>query len=359
MGEAVLRGLDLPRIQLNADGSHINVVNGMLDWRTLELRPHKSEFMSTIQLPFEYDKSARCPRFDKWVAEVIPEDCHQLFWEFLGYMMMSGNPLQIAILLYGGGGNGKGTVIRLLTHMLGAKNISNVDLQGLSKNHFAMAEMFGKIANMAGDIDAKYLDETAQFKQITGEDTVRAEKKFKDAFSYKPWAVPVFSANKLWRSSDDTEGYLRRWVIIPFPHELDRTKKFDESLLQAEASGIFNKAVTNLSILMERGAFAPNGAALDVMDEFRTQNDPVRMWLKDTSSVYTIFPSDRMSRDAAYEAYRWWCMSNGYKPKGSRELYSSLRREGFEEQSSNGTRYFVGLTSASAVILMGGTTVKI
>jgi len=153
----------------------------------------------------------------------------------------------------------------------------------------------------------------------------------------KPWAVPVFSANKLWRSSDDTKGYLRRWVIIPFPHELDRTKKFDESLLQAEASGIFNKAVANLSILMERGAFAPNGAALDVMDEFRTQNDPVRMWLKDTSSVYTIFPSDRMSRDAAYEAYRWWCISNGYKPKGSRDIYSRLRREGFEEQSSNGT----------------------
>ena len=358
MGEAVLRGLDLPRIQLNADGSHINVVNGMLDWRTLELRPHKSEFMSTIQLPFEYDRSARCPRFEEWVTEVVPEDCHQLFWEFLGYMMMSGNPLQIAILLYGGGGNGKGTVIRLLTHMLGEKNISNVDLQGLSKNHFALADMFGKTANMAGDIDAKYLDETAQFKQITGEDTVRAEKKFKDAFSYKPWAVPVFSANKLWRSSDDTEGYLRRWVIIPLPNKVDRTKKFDESLLQAEAAGIFNKAIANLSVLMERGAFAPNGAALDVMDDFRTQNDPVRMWLKDTSSVYTIFPEGRMSREEAYRAYSWWCMANGYKPKGSRELYNILRREGFKEQSSNGTRYFVGLRSAAQIIQWGDGHMK-
>lgn len=353
MDKAVMKGIDLPRIRLEADSDHLNVLNGMLRWETNELKPHQASYLSTNQLPIEFDPNARCPRVDAWVAEVLPEDCHQLFWEFLGYMLMSGNPFQVAILFYGDGGNGKGTAIRLLTGMLGEANVSNVDLQGFAKNQFAMADMFGKVANIAGDIDGKYLDETAQFKQITGEDTVRAEKKFKNAFSYKPWAVPVFSANKLWRSADDTEGYLRRWVIIPFPKKLDRSKGFDEETLHVEAPGVLNKALANLRVLMKRGRFDPAGSALEVMDEFRTQNDPVRLWLKDTSSVYVGYENTRISRNDAYSRYHWWCIENGYRVKSSGELYSSLRRAGFGEQQSNGTRYFTGLCSSATAMLIG------
>lgn len=358
MEKAVLKGLYLPRIQLEPDPTFINLRNGMLNWQTLELNPHQPEYLSTTQLPLDYDLAAQCPNFDAWVTETIPADCHQLFWEFLGYMMMSGNPLQVAILLYGGGGNGKGTVLRVLAQMLGKNNISNVDLKSISENKFAMADMFGKIANIAGDIDAKYLNDTAQFKQITGEDTVRAEKKFKDSFAYNPWAVPVFSANKLWRSADDTEGYLRRWIIIPFPNELDRSRNFDETVLWAEASGVFNKAIANLQVLMTRGKFSPNGSALEVMDEFRTQNDPVRMWLKDESSIYVGLPHSRMLRESVNENYRWWCISNGYKPKAKDQLFKSLRNEKFQEQSSNGKRYFLGLCPASEVIVTEDTVVS-
>lgn len=358
MEKAVMKGIDLPKIRLEADNEHLNVLNGMLHWKTNELKPHEASFLSTNQLPIEFHPDAQCPKVDAWVAEVLPEDCHQLFWEFLGYMLMSGNPFQVAILFYGDGGNGKGTAIRLLNGMLGEENVSNVDLQGFATNHFAMADMFGKIANIAGDIDAKYLNETAQFKQITGEDTVRAEKKFKNAFSYKPWAVPVFSANKLWRSADDTEGYLRRWVIIPFPRKLDRSKGFDESTLHAEAAGVLNKALANLRVLMERGKFAPAGSALEVMDEFRTQNDPVRLWLKDTSSVYVGHENTRISRNDAYSRYHWWCTENGYRAKSSGELYNSLRREGFEEQNSNGTRYFKGLCASSTAVMVGEKVIQ-
>jgi P4 family phage/plasmid primase-like protien len=359
MDKAVLKGIDLPQIKLDADYRHINMKNGMLDWQTLELKPHGPEFMSTVQLPFEYDPSAQCPNFEKWVDEVIPADCHQIFWEFLGYMMMSGNPLQIAILFYGDGGNGKTTGLRLLVRLLGVENISNVDLRSMSENKFAVAEMFGKIANIAGDIDAKYLSDTAQFKQITGEDTVRAEEKYKKAFSFTPWAVPVFSANKLWRSADDTEGYYRRWVIIPFPNKLDRSKSFDEGLLHAEVAGIANKALANLRALMERGRFAPNGAALEVMDEFRLQNDPVRMWLEDKTMVHTGVPNTRMKTTDTYQNYTMWCALNGYKAKGSKEFYSSLRREGFKVQASNGHRYFLEIVKTESVVPLPDGTVMV
>lgn len=356
MNKAVLLGMDLPQIRLEADQNHINLRNGMLEWRTGVLLPHGADYLSTNQLPVEFESEASCPNFDKWVADVMPDDCHQLLWECLGYLLMSGNPLQVAILLLGDGGNGKGTLLRLVENMLGRENVSQVDLKDLSKNTFAMAELFGKIANIAGDIDAKFLDETGQFKQITGEDTVRAEKKFKDSFTFNPWAVPVFSANKMWRSSDDTDGYLRRWVIIPFPRKLDRSIGFDEKLIHMEAAGILNKAIEHLRVLMERGRFDLNGAAGEALEEFRTQNDPVRMWLKDDSSVRVGLNGSRISRQDAYNTYRWWCLEQGFKVTSSDKLYKALRREGFDEQSSNGNRYFLGICKSSGVVGDGDLT---
>lgn len=174
MMKAFLHGIEPPHIRRKADQDRINLLNDMLGWRTGVLSPHRPDYLSTNQLPVEFQPAALCPNFDAWVAEVIPVDCHELLWECIGYLLMNGNPLQVAILLLGDGGNGKGTVLRLIKLMLGKANVSRVDPKDLCKNAFAMADLFGKIANIAGDIDAKFLDETGQFKQITGEDTVRA-----------------------------------------------------------------------------------------------------------------------------------------------------------------------------------------
>lgn len=166
--------------------------------------------------------------------------------------------------------------------------------------------------------------------------SVRAEQKFKNAFSCKPWAVPVFSTNKLWPSADDTDGYLRRWVIIPFPRKLDRSKGFDESTLHAETAGVLTKALAYLRVLVGRGKFAPAGAALEVMDEFRTRNEPVRLWLKDTKSVYLDHKNTRITREDAYSLSQWWLNGNGYRVASLGEICNSIRREGFQEQNANG-----------------------
>lgn len=204
------------------------------------------------------------------------------------------------------------------------------------------------MANIAGDIEARHLENTALFKQITGGDTVRGERKFQDSFSFRPWAVPVFSANKLWRSSDDSEGYYRRWVIIPFPNKLDRTVDFDEGVLHAEASGIFNKAIMNLQVLMQRRYFSQTGAALRTIEEFKLQNDTVAMWLDDEEFVLTQKPNTRMTRLEVITNYSLWCETNNYPPLTSTEVYESLRRKGFQELRSSGARYFLGLRYAPA-----------
>src|ERR671924_1147498 len=93
--------------------------------------------------------------------------------------------------------------------------------------------------------DGKYLESTARFKAITGEDLVSAEHKYGDRFDFTPWAVPVFSANKIPGSADVTTGYLARWVVVDFPYDFTGKEQrglSDRLTTKAELSGIAAKA---------------------------------------------------------------------------------------------------------------------
>ena len=52
----------------------INFTNGMLQWRTGELFPHAPEYLSTNQIPFDWNPDAVCPRTDRFMMEVLHTD---------------------------------------------------------------------------------------------------------------------------------------------------------------------------------------------------------------------------------------------------------------------------------------------
>ena len=173
------------RITDNPLADYVNVPNGMVAWKTGDLLAHSPDYRSTVQLPVAYDPNANCPLFEKFIAEVLPPDLYEptgdslgFIWELIGYTLYSGNPLHVAVLLYGKGRNGKGTLIRVLKALLGDRNCSTVGLHQLVENRFRAATLFGKLANLAGDLDSNWLDNTAMFKAITGGDTVQAEHKY-------------------------------------------------------------------------------------------------------------------------------------------------------------------------------------
>lgn len=154
---------------------YINVRNGLLDWRSGELLPHDPEVESTVQLGTCWEPGATCATVESWLAQVLPtdlleptEDGPGFIWELIGYLCFSGNPLHKAVLLLGSGRNGKGTLLRLLTALLGVENVASVDLHSLATNRFRAAELLGKIANIAGDLDGTWLESTANLKAITG-----------------------------------------------------------------------------------------------------------------------------------------------------------------------------------------------
>jgi P4 family phage/plasmid primase-like protien len=321
----------------------INFRNGMLDWKTQALLEHDESYASCVQIPHDFDPDATCPRFDAFLDSVMSPDYQQIVWEAIGYLLFSGNPLQIAFLLHGTGGNGKGTLIKVLTAMLGTTNLAHQSLDSLNGDKFAAASLFGKIANIAGDIDATFQESTARFKMLTGEDRFSGEYKYGDSFGFDNFAVPLFSANKIPGSADVSKGYLRRWVNIEFDRIFtgEPIPGLGESLAATEIPGVIAKGLKHLAGLLAQGHFTVQGEAEKGRDNFALAIDQVRQWTEEETMPVDSGP---VKQDDLYRDYRFWAERNGTGKLKAADFYTRLEGAGYRRAKIRGVRVFHGIT---------------
>jgi putative DNA primase/helicase len=279
--------IDAPELWQTPPADVINVQNGLLDVRTRELKPHSPEFLSAVQLPVTFDPEARCPAWDKFVADTFPEDCEALAWEVIAWLMTPSNSIQKAVLLLGEGSNGKSTYLRGCEAFIGRQNTAALSLHKLEQDKFATARLVGKLANICPDLPTAHLSSTSAFKALTGGDVMLAERKFCDSFEFVPFCKLIFSANRPPHSDDTTHGFFRRWLVVPFlrcfedgAKDTRPREEMDASLADpAELSGVLNKALQALAQI-RRSEFTESETARQTWQEFKATTDPLAVWLE-------------------------------------------------------------------------------
>lgn len=336
---------------------YVNVSNGMLDWATGELSGHAPEFHSVNQLPVLWDPSATCPGFDRWILEVLPPDLTAPNYDgvsfvdlLLGYLVIAGNPHQLALLLLGTGSNGKTLFINIIHTLLGPENYTSVPLKSLADNRFRAATVYGKLANICGDLDTGRLPATDVFKKITGGDLLDAEVKYGAAFTFTPYAVPLFSANAVFGTPDTSEGYFRRWLIVPFPHSF---KGREDPTLKArltvpgELSGILARAIRGARALATLGGFPNPPSVDDAREKFVLESDPVRAFLDECTERA---PGHSETTKAVYDLYKVWAARAGRAEMNNYTLNSRIEGAGFRITKTHGFRRVRGLKIAVKVV---------
>lgn len=342
--EKMTRGL------LDADGKTItadpvprwiNFRNGLLDWEQGTRQPWDPEILSTAQMGVDYVEGDDTPVFDRFLSEVVAPDVVPVIWDLIAYLMYSGNPWHTAVMLVGDGRNGKGVLLRLLTRILGRANVASVTLHELIDSRFTPALLHGKIANLAGEIDAADLKRTDQLKSLTGGDTIKAERKNQQPFEFVNWAVPVFAVNEIPRSSDGTNGFFSRWLVIEFPNSfLGREDRHLDDKLAREAAVIASKAARRLPDVMAAGRWVNTPSLQRAREEFRRQSDQVQQWIDDA------MVRDRdawTSRSTLYGMYGAWTDGEGNGKISAQKFCGRLRGLGFGEAKRQGVRGFYGL----------------
>lgn len=307
--------VDAPLIPTMPDPDILNVRNGLVDITDPShpfLTPHGPEFLSTVQFPMDYDDKAPGPEVvevQEFLSMVLPMDCMDFVLELFGVLMVPGLARRWAILLYGEGGTGKSTFLKLVTAFIGKDQITNLPLHKLENERFARARIVGKPLNIFADLPDKHLDNTSIFRMITGGDRLDAELKHRDGFDFEPVTRLLMSANAYPRSADASDAFFDRWLVVPFARrfrdvkgEVDQDELLKRLTRPAEQSWLLNQAIEGLARFKGRDDKYEVPASVKAsMDDFRATTTPLAVWLD--RNVISI-PDAMISADALFSAYK-------------------------------------------------------
>lgn len=309
----------------------INVKNGRLYWKATppRLEAHSPEVPALSQVPADWIPNSSCPAIIEFLASVFPTDSAehvQFVMEWIGYCLLPMARFKKALMLVGPTDTGKSTLLALINRFLGAHSVSNFTLQQIAENRFAVAGLYGKLANIAADLDARNLSQTGMFKTITGgEDRVGAEKKYGDFFEYKPLVRLMFSANDPPGTTDQSSAYYNRWLMLPmtrtFTMHEKRISLLDELTTPSEMSGLLWLALGGLKSLMARGHFAETKAMRTAHEDYRRRTDTVVAFVEENC---VIEMDAHQHAGPLYEDYKTWCGDSGRRPLGRQNFIEHL-----------------------------------
>ena len=315
----------------------INLQNGRLCLYSFELLDHNPAFKSVIQVPVSYDKNAECPNFDEWLSDVLPKaDDQMLLLQLMGYSMLQDVRFGKIAVLYGPTHTGKSTCLDLMKHFLGETNVSATSLHALDDEdmRFSRANLVGKLANVSADLSGKYLTGDSQIKQIASGDPMTVEFKGVQGFTYSPFATLWSSSNQLPVSHDRSDAWYERLVIIPFTRQ-HTGEKADRDLLPKltqpeEMSGILNKVIEALKILLAENQFRTTESTNEMLHEYKVENDQVSRFLTDTCKLED---DARTDEDQLYTHYTDWCETEGIrKPLAKNKFRDGVKAWGGEHK---------------------------
>lgn len=330
-------------IEPQAGSVLINLQNGTFElspsgYRIREFRA--SDFL-TYQLPFEYDESATCPMFERFLQEMLPEEeLQDVLAEYFGYVFTKGLKMEKALLLYGGGANGKSVVFDIMNALLGRENISNFSLTNLSEEH-NRALIAHKLLNYGSEINATRTRD--EFKNLVSTEPIQARLKYGNSFLMENYAKLCFNCNELPKDIEQSKAYFRRLLIIPFRVTLAdnlQDKMLARKIIESELPGIFNWILRGLSRLLENLEFTTSEIIKQILEDYRRESDSVAMFIEENSYVPDA-DIHQLLKDL-YQTYRSFCLDDGYKPLNKKNFKKRLEILKFlVHQTYDGNRVYL------------------
>lgn len=280
-------------------------------------KPRKEVFASRY-IDLDYDVSARCPLWEMFLDEVLPDKSLQaLLQEFLGAIFIdrTKSKIETMLWLFGNGANGKSVVFDTIVGVLGVENVSQRELADFchkQKGGYALSDIDGKLLNYCSDVQGQYTFSDTAKKIISGEPTY-AERKYERARLITQIPLMMANCNTLPKIQEKSNAWARRIKIIPFTYTIPEEKQDKElanKLLQ-EKVGIFNWIMEGRKRFIEQQYhFTPAPQADAMMASFQTAGFEVINFMQEENfTSLRLHNGDDgkniLTRDL-YAVYRSW-----------------------------------------------------
>lgn len=327
----------------NSLHGYLPLANGMLNLETLELKNHNPNFKNTYCLPHKYDPEAKCPQFLNWLTtQALNNPENLIIIQAFFYATLTGMGVQKFLELIGRPRSGKGTLMRVLTTLMGNKNSASVELDYMETNRFIMTRIIDKRLVAISETEQKPERKITRFLALTGKDPQTIEEKGKPiADKDKTFQGLVLFASNYRIEGNDPAGALdTRRITVHMDNVLDNEdnrKPLCEDILGTmtgifvkEMSGILNWALSidpyQAKLVLLNPEKHVKNYKMQVLDDELEKSDRLPQFLEDRCVIDSngkVRPLD------VYNVYSIFCANegsrNGNTFKDPKSLMSKLR----------------------------------
>lgn len=329
---------------LDRDHMLLNLPNGTVQLGPgpkVELREHRRADRISKVLPVAFEPAADCPRWRAFLDMILPDPAVQTFVQrFFGYSLTGRTDEECLLILYGGGANGKSTLVDMVLWVMGAY-ASSLPVASLMQDRNKsgaeatpdLARLPGKRLVATGEPNAEARLAEGTIKLWTGGDRVSARHLNRGFFDFKPEFKLVLSTNKKPRVRGQDHGIWRRLRLVPFDVTITNVRRKADVLAEfrAEAAGILNWLLDGYRCWAERGLDAPPGVMM-ATDAWREDSDPVGEFLK-----ASVIPAagERVGARELYDAYHRWCQASALRAYSQTAFGRAVQERGWHRIKSS------------------------
>ena len=296
------------------------------------------------QLNYDYDPDAWSPLYTQFIDRCIPDvELQLLLGEYMGYIFQNRLNFEKMLFLYGSGANGKSVWLAALTALLGKQNVTNHSLESITKRQEYRVLLAEGLVNVCAEAaNNLHID---IFKKIASREPLECRKLYENPITITNYSRQVFATNVLPKTTESTEGFFRRFLLVPFdvfipPEErnyrMNTVEFWEES---GELPGILNQVILGLKRLLCNGHFTASDRADNTLEEYKQDSDSAASFMQDEGYV-----QDSMAKIALkelYVEYTVYCKARNRMAVTDKTFAKRLRSIGYNVVKGTGGINFV------------------
>lgn len=287
--------------------------NCVYDIRRNQAYQFDRRHITDYTLPYDWYADAACPKWDAFLAEVLPDASERAcLQEFFGMCYVDRDKFSIEkmALLIGAGSNGKSVIFDVMKNVIGKEWVSFLSPDQLIDNK-QLVSVAGKKLNFAPDIKRSAAFDSG-LKALSSSQDVQGWRLYEGNVVIKCPPL-VFAFNEMPHFRDDTDAFFRR--LMPFQFDVvippeRQNKKLAAEICEAELPGIFRWVMDGRRRLLNRKGSFTRCARMDkavaaLKRRVRSEQCPTLSYLESigytTRPQYDGQPFEKVTASRIYE----------------------------------------------------------
>lgn len=312
-GASMMSQIAVSENDFDPDPDCIATANGLLNLATGELTPLTRAHMASKIIPFRYDPKAPATRFKEFLKQIMQDKTELVTFlqDFFGYCLTGNPPDRIFPIFWGGGKNGKSTLVNIILAVMGDyASAARVETIMASDKADKIGEDLiqlrgGRFTALQESEKGMKLNE-AKIKGLTGRDRLRC--RYLHSNTWLEWtntAKIILSTNNRPRMTGNDKGLWDRIALVPFNFRVrEEDSELHTRILATEGEGVLAWMVEGALRYYKNGKkiYRPEEVC-ERTKQYQEEEDTLGQFVDE---CLFFSPDARIMSSELYRVYRRW-----------------------------------------------------